>query len=208
MPSIHAFLSIPLELSRCFHKWIISYQNSHYWHFFPIIFDSCLCPSESKIWAQILNWPEHTNPSAWLDLWVHVILMRLHRYSIWFLKYYIILISFAKVMFHHYLFWNFIFLFFCIYFITAWYDLLWFKFMIIFFISRYAIEFVLSSIAHHIWRKLRLSQPDTILGCLSRNTLHSWPFSYICNLNMDIYIQIFLENTPKAYIHLCVNSFK
>lgn len=36
------------------------------------------------------------------------------------------------------------------------------------FVSRSAIEYVLLSIKHHIWRKL--SPSDTISGCLSRNT--------------------------------------
>lgn len=44
---------------------------------------------------------------------------------------------------------------------TAWFAS--FSFVIV---SRSAIEFVLSSIAHHIWRKLMLTQHDTILGCL------------------------------------------
>lgn len=44
---------------------------------------------------------------------------------------------------------------------------------------------------HYIWRELRLSQPDFILGCLSRNTLHSWPlFSciYYLSAHSDIYV--------------------
>lgn len=75
---------------------------------------------------------------------------------------------------------------------------------------RFAIS---SSISCHIWRQLRRSQPDTNLGCLSRNTLHSWPFPYIYYLIVGhIYVVIFfsIETLPqqlKIHFHLASLKF-
>lgn len=67
-----------------------------------------------------------------------------------------------------------------------------FSFMVIFtFVSRSAIEFVLSSI--YIRFEERLSPPDNPLECLSRNTIHSFfpPYFFYLNAFNNIYVLIF-----------------
>lgn len=82
-------------------------------------------------------------------------------------------------------------------------------------LHRSAIEYALSSIVHHIWRKLRLSQPDIISGCLSRNTLYSWPFFIYIFITwmptvifMLSYPDFLRQHSQSKHICMCCPSFK
>lgn len=147
------FFCHPHTVSYWCNKRMISVQNSYYCYIF-ILFSTATSVLQNvmyehgysvgeSIWFPQLGWiPE--------SLWSYA--GRVHKC---FFTFYIILIS--------------IFIMHCfaipayisVLLFTAWFAS--FSFVVV---SRSAIEFVLSSIAHHIWRKLMLTEHDTILGCL------------------------------------------